>query len=35
MDEMIESVYCPAVSAEIDIGLCEDIQMVADNCIHE
>lgn len=35
MSEIIDLLYCPISNKNIDIGLCQDIQMVADNAMKE
>lgn len=35
MAEIVNSVYCPITKNNIDIGLCQDIQFVADDAMKE
>ena len=33
MSEIIEEVFCPMMKKEIDVGYCNELQMIADNDI--
>lgn len=35
MTELIDFLYCPIKKEKIDIGLCQDIQMVSDEAMKE